>query len=254
MSFAPTTPITASGSAAEYTHKFKKHFGDRPTAFALSASAHSTANSSEQGSSSGTLLPAGAAAVERGGDVDDETHTALANLGWRIRARVNQGYLRTASTANAFASERDILRNVTNTRRAWSRTATAPTIAGTFEELSTGTPAHPAPSAKRGRRLSDAQDADQEEQEMQVEPQQHARRIAGLPKLSFSSSVSSTDSHDAGFPTSPPQPRSFARHSSSHSPFQSSSYTVTDMDTDMDDVVAKREIGGVRFFEPLQPH
>lgn len=282
MTFS-TTPITAAGSSAAYTQQYKKHFGDRPMAFALaearpcsslssrscgepSAAPDAFATSSCATSSSSTVQE-----VDQAG-VDTETHTALANLGWRIRARVNQGYSRTSTSADPFggqsegwASERTILNNVTNTRRSWSRTRTAPaTMAASFDELRTGNIVHPPRDAvKRGRRTSDAQEEESAEQAGAMEHgamgQQDVdmgaaaqRRIAGLPKLSFSSSVSSTTSHDSGFPASPTPlqtSRGFARsHSSSHSPFptQTNCSADVEMDTDMPDAAAAAAGGKVR--------
>ncbi|CDU22515.1 uncharacterized protein SPSC_01145 [Sporisorium scitamineum] len=252
-----SAPITAGGISAEYTQKFKKHFGDRPVAFALSSSSSYPTHNSFAASSSSS-------ATEGRAGVDTETHNQLANLGWRIRSRVNQGYTRTSTCVDpfggeGFVSERDILRNVTNTRRGWSRVATAPTIASTFDELRTGTlgsvaddnemigNSQPAIDAgvKRSRRLSES---GQEEPQDTLPGQGGQRRLAGLPKLSFSSSISSTSSQDACFPTFPTHlqtfSRRFARHSSSHSlfnppPIQSD---VVEMDTDMaDDVMRKVE-------------
>ncbi|SNX86684.1 uncharacterized protein MEPE_05393 [Melanopsichium pennsylvanicum] len=182
-------PITAGNAAADYTHKFKKHFGDRPTAFALSeqtsrASSSSSLVSSPSSSSptntphsisfaaqdTHTLDPFGgsfsnttqcsaaqncfttiqsltAEEAANPGSVDSETHNTLANLGWRIRSRINKGYSRSTTSHdpfggsnhqngnNAFRSERDILANVTNTRRGWSRIQTAPTLSADFDGL-----------------------------------------------------------------------------------------------------------------------
>ena len=245
MSFSSGAPhpITAGGAAAEYTHKFKKHFGDRPTAFALSShpfsstsglasssshnpstvldpfaastSYHSRAaahpapayhTQSSGAAQAGLTSPASASAsVGVGpGFVDSETHSQLANLGWRIRSRVNQGYTRSVTSHQdpfntGFKTEREILSNVTNTRRGWSRTATAPTIAADFDGLRHNPPAlngcekrmdTPACAPKRARSTSDT-DSDDEEQRQE---EKGGRRTANMPKLSFSSSTSSTTS------------------------------------------------------------
>ncbi|TKY88148.1 hypothetical protein EX895_002858 [Sporisorium graminicola] len=266
MTFQP--PITAGGSSVEYTQKFKKHFGDRPTAFALSESRPSSSSSSSSASASSHLFgsreehamshPAASSSSSSSfvgqGEVDGETHAQLANLGWRIRSRINQGYLRTSTSHPAcapqegFLSERDILRNVTNTRRGWSRVSTAPTIASTFDELRTGTPRVPTPCdaapAAASRELTGKRRLSESDSEDTVDMTDYGaqRRIAGLPQLSFSSSVSSTSSHEPGFPTSPHRlhhpplhPRTFSRsHSSAHS---SSHPSSMDMDTEMPDEV-----------------
>ena len=142
------------------------------------------------------------------GLVDSETHSQLANLGWRIRARVNQGYTRSVTSQHdpfntGFKTEREILSNVTNTRRGWSRTATAPTIAADFDGLRHNPPAlngcdkpmdTPACAPKRARSTSDTDTDSDEEHEGERQEEGGGRRIANMPKLSFSSSTSSTTS------------------------------------------------------------
>lgn len=281
MSFS-STPITAAGSAADYTHQFKKHFGDRPTAFAHSARSgpHSSASSSTHPSyHHPSLDPSAASSTSststtsttstatcnsqphstliksdevRGALVDSETQNALANLGWRIRSRVNQGYSRASTSVDAlhrgdgFVSERDVLRNVTNSRRGWSRVSTAPWLASNFDELRCGQTCQQSDDEmgsivdgsktidvvdKRTRRLSESDEEEEQVRKPQVPPSE--RRIAGLPKLSFCSSVSSSSSHDGSFfshsasrpnllslPATQTSARAFARSpSSSHSPF-----------------------------------
>lgn len=205
MSF--NTPITAAGSSADYTSAFKKHFGDRPVAFALSESRASSSSSSSH-SHGGPADPFAASSstsfasrsVAREEVVDDATRTQLANLGWRIRATVNQGYTRTSTcnTGSGFVSERDVLRNVTNSRREWSRVATAPTTAPSFDELrcTAGADDAMAPPAvqKRTRRLSDSDHEEGHPMQDGEEEGERERRIKGLPKLSFSSSTSSASS------------------------------------------------------------
>lgn len=211
------TPITAAGSSADYTSAFKKHFGDRPVAFALSESRPSTSSSSHPShggptdpfaASSSTSFASRSVTREEG--VDETTRTQLANLGWRIRATVNQGYSRTATTSPGsgsgsglgFVSERDVLRNVSNSRRGWSRVSTAPSAA-TFDGMrcihgpdnDMSTP--PAPAAalqKRARRLSDSDHEEHPMQDAEEEEEAAERCIKGLPKLSFSSSTSSASS------------------------------------------------------------
>ncbi|KAF6767035.1 hypothetical protein PSEUBRA_002054 [Kalmanozyma brasiliensis GHG001] len=227
---AYNTPITAAGSSSNYTSAYKKHFGDRPVAFALSESRPSSSSSSTSHHSvSGVdgfascshsqvsgLDPFAAASstsfacrstekqVGREEVVDEGTRTQLANLGWRIRATVNQGYSRTSTchTGSGFVSERDVLRNVTNSRRGWSRVATAPTTAPTFDGMRCPPAADQAvlegAVQKRSRRLSES---DQEEEHPMHEDGE--RRIKGLPKLSFSSSTSSATSMLSTSPFAP---------------------------------------------------
>lgn len=236
------TPITASGSSAEYTHTFKKHFGDRPVAFALSTRSYSPSSNTQHmgigdGAASSCSNAAAAAAstchtaTERP-NVDDETHNTLANLGWRIRSRVNQGYSRTSTSfdpfnskgragaagasTGGFVSEQDVLQSVGNTRRAWSRVSTAPSVHSNFDGLR-GHPnrcfdddrdlhsragsigAAPMGTSKRSRRASESRSEDDDAElpaESTTATQETRRRIANLPKLSFSSSASSVSSHD----------------------------------------------------------
>ncbi|SPO31228.1 uncharacterized protein UTRI_05967_B [Ustilago trichophora] len=242
-------PITAGGAAAEYTHKFKKHFGDRPTSFALSghspnhrtpssipaslvmdpfaasASNSSFSHSSSSSTASVPSTPSTSSTIQqtftsastiplRPGNLDNETHNTLANLGYRIRARVNQGYTRSSSSTTPFVetqgggfrSERDVLVNVTNTRRGWSRVSTAPTVCSSFDSLRGMTDAmdtsmdptmRPDIASKRERCFdSDTEDDEETQQPLETtsNPSQTTRRIAPMPKLSFTSSTSSSSS------------------------------------------------------------
>ncbi|GAC97732.1 hypothetical protein PHSY_005319 [Pseudozyma hubeiensis SY62] len=278
-----STPITASGSACSYTHQFKKHFGDRPVAFALSErspspssratrdpfAASSSSTTSSIASSSTLATPAQAV-------VDAETHNTLANLGWRIRSRINQGYTRTSTSLDdptnakfgsgnggGFVSERDVLISVGNTRRGWSRVSTAPNVASNFDGLRVDTQPQQTieprmEATKRSRRLSEGEEEDIVEETMDAYTVE-ARRIAGLPKLSFSSSTSSISSQSSFFPPSPNHlapSRSFVRsHSSKISPFTSATAERfadgrAEMDMDMDSdalVTAKRLDVGYDF-------
>ncbi|SPO30128.1 uncharacterized protein UTRI_05967 [Ustilago trichophora] len=328
-------PITAGGAAAEYTHKFKKHFGDRPTSFALSGHSATSRTSSSSSSSipaslvmdpfaasaststpsfprppsssSGsapstpstsstiqqTFAPASATTVGPS-NLDNDKHNTLANLGYRIRARVNQGYLRTSSSSTVpfgeagaggggFRSERDVLANVTNTRRGWSRVSTAPSVCTTFDGLRGGTEAMdtdmdttskvvpPAEVAfKRGRSVDSDLEEEQEEspQSTQNTILDPTRRIAGMPKLSFTSSTSSSCSFSSSLSSEmcPPssctsgsslQPKSFGvggrslsrSKSSSTSPFTSDPNIL---EPNFSTATGKATGTGTRLFVPCE--
>ncbi|KAJ9475556.1 hypothetical protein PHBOTO_005641 [Pseudozyma hubeiensis] len=280
-----STPITASGSACSYTHQFKKHFGDRPVAFALSErspspSSRATVDPFAASSSSTTSSIASSSTLPTATSVavDAETHNTLANLGWRIRSRINQGYTRTNtsledSTAKisgqnsaGFVSERDVLVSVGNTRRGWSRVSTAPNVASNFDGLRVDTQPQQTleprmEAIKRSRRLSEGEEEIVEET-MDASPAE-GRRIARLPKLSFSSSTSSISSQSSFFPPSPSSSnhlglpgRNFTRsHSSKISPFTEATPErfddgargEMDMDMDSDALVTKRLDVGYDF-------
>lgn len=221
-----TAPITCGSVSDDYTHKFKKHFGDRPTSFALSPHSLSSSSSNHACSSSPSLVqpfasssslschhPSSTPSVEESfasssrcqAGVDEETHTTLANLGWRIRSRVNQGYSRTTTSLDVggFVSESDVLRNVTNTRRGWSRVSTAPS-GRTLDDLRMAVEAETTAvdptvtlEGMGKRRLSESDHEDHTAPTTEAE--EGGRRIAGLPKLSFSS----TSSGSSVFSTSP---------------------------------------------------
>ena len=239
--------MTTGGGAADYKHAYKKHFGDRPTAFALSPHASSSSAACTGFAASNTDV------VASRGSVDTHTHNALQNLGWRIRSTVNQGYARSATSLDPFAtshhaqetakvgdgggfrSEREILANVANTRRGWSRVQTAPTTcmdfgalrAASTREVVTRTEADTgaAALAKRSRRYSSSSSSsstsnEEEEkrftttttttttatlQDLAAATLARDRRIAKLPtpKLSFSSSTSSTTSSSSSIFSAP---------------------------------------------------
>ena len=203
MSFASNTPITAASNRTEHTQQYKKHFADRPTAFAHSARSAST---STGGCSS--LTSHDDVGVGPGG-VDSETHTALANLGWKIRSRVNQGYTRSSTQmpSDGFMTESDVLNRVSRSR-GWSRTSTAP-VGCNFDDLRNAS-GNKVEVHKRRRRS-------QVEEQVVYMDEGEQRRIAPLPKLSFCSSISSTSSTSSledPFPNT-----AFDRHASAHSRF-----------------------------------
>ncbi|ETS65174.1 hypothetical protein PaG_00239 [Moesziomyces aphidis] len=209
-------PITAGGAGTDYERTFKKHFGDRPTAFALSE--HARASTSAQPLGEDAVCGSTNSNTVRAGRVDEETHSKLQNLGYRIRARVNQGYNRTTTSLDPFgSSEGQILSNVTNTRRAWSRVQSAPASKDfdTLKSLRSHTDTHNVTQgAKRSR---DDSDEEPERTESNFD-----RRIAAMPALSFASTASSNSSLG-----DPPQ-TSWTRSHSSTQPFAI-------QDTDMPD-------------------
>lgn len=197
-------PITAGGSGTHYERTFKKHFGDRPTAFALSD--HPRASTSAQ-PLQGDTLAASTSTSGAKARVDDETHSKLQNLGYRIRARVNQGYNRTTTSLDPFgSSERQILSNVTNTRRAWSRVQSAP-ASKDFDTLRLHSDTDTLGVTQGAKRSRDDSDEEPEHTEGSLD-----RRIAGMPALSFASTASSSSLAD------PPQ-TSWAKTHSSTQPF-----------------------------------
>ncbi|PWY99301.1 hypothetical protein BCV70DRAFT_200878 [Testicularia cyperi] len=181
---AHSSIITSSSRSETYARTYKKHFGDRPTSFALSArlgslgspsssssssslslcqQASSSSSSSSSSFSKGGLTDSESSVGRAAGQLDDDTHTALQNLGMRIRSRISHGYRRSPSSPavafesasattyapvaggpssiqsqsqsqyqsqsqsqSRFLTEQQVLHNVTNTARTWSRTHSAP--------------------------------------------------------------------------------------------------------------------------------
>ncbi|KAJ1574927.1 hypothetical protein NDA12_006434 [Ustilago hordei] len=215
MNSPSSTPITASGSQRTYTLAVKKHFSHRPTAFALSPHFSSTSPSSSFASSSFASSSFASSSCSskptpRTSDIDEDTQNALANLGWKIRSSVNQGYSRSQSIAfsiggrgeveGEFRSERDVLREVVNGRREWSRVATAPSIGATFEDLRSWVAggdvcmvdeiAFSVVGGKRGRRDSTSDTQETQSHMPECDKMGQRRQIRGLPQLSFSSTTS----------------------------------------------------------------
>lgn len=266
-----TTPIT-SGSASDYTRTFKKHFGNRPTAFALSPHSHSHSPSTSSSSFSSQTLTSISAGEGRGG-VDIDTQNALANLGWKIRSNVNQGYSRSTTTLShnlcngevgsvGFRTEREVLSEVKNGRRGWSRVRTAPTMGFTFDDLRgedvvmDHTPAPAVEDETKGKRRRNSESESDETQTMQQELQREEevevegeRRIKGLPQLSFSSSISSSSSHSSHFHSlAPPElgmKTSLSKSKSSISPFNQYSDQNTRMHDEMQYNGGKLERGSL---------
>lgn len=145
-----------------------------------------------------------------------------------------------------------MLVSVGNTRRGWSRVSTAPNVASNFDGLRFDTQSQQTieprvEAIKRSRRPSEGEEEEIVEDTMDASPGE-GRRIAGLPKLSFSSSTSSISSQSSFFPPSPSSSnhlglpgRNFTRSLSSKiSPFSSAAPEQFDdggrgeMDMDMD--------------------
>ncbi|SOV09725.1 uncharacterized protein UDID_07885 [Ustilago sp. UG-2017a] len=277
MNSPSSIPITASGSQTTYTLALKKHFSHRPTAFALSPHSSSISPSSSFTSSSLTSSSFASSScsskpTSSTSDIDEDTQNALANLGWKIRSSVNQGYSRSQTIAfsnggrggveGEFRSEREVLREVVNGRREWSRVATAPSIGATFEDLRSRVAGADvcmvdeipfgAVGGKRGRRNSTSDTEETESHMPECDDMGQRRQIRGLPQLSFSSTTSSHSSVSnlsaelgmrAGFRTSQSSASPFTTNSDSNGIVARG---VVDEDIQFYSQPAERKIDGAR--------
>ncbi|PWN52896.1 hypothetical protein IE53DRAFT_384643 [Violaceomyces palustris] len=91
------------------TPAYKKHFGERPTSFALSSRPTSTSSSTpvdHQDVLQETSNHPQSSSSSRRGNIDEETLNKLQNLGYRVRSNVNMGYTGRHTTPSSFEARR----------------------------------------------------------------------------------------------------------------------------------------------------